>query len=336
MAETTLLAKANVGAGTDLLQTFLTVGGAHAGGVVLVDTAGVPVVPATAANQAAMQGTLTSILAASPQDFAVVSSNITANGQTAFCDVRTAGYVRIMVTAASLVGHNATFEASIDSTNGTDGTWFGIQVLRSNANTVELTTGVLAATPAYAWAVSTNGLSFVRARATAHTSGTATWAFHKSSYAVEPVPASQVTGTQTVTISGSPTLAASTNLIGDVGIQARANATGAGTAFNLVSAASTNATVIKASAGRLLGYHFTNNGLATAYVKLHNVATTPVAGTTAVAITIGIQPAASVALSIPAGTGFTAGIALTTSVDAANSGTTGVGANVIVGHLVYA
>lgn len=137
-------------------------------------------------------------VATKPASFDLVTSAITANAQTAFCDVRRASNVQMHMVATTLVGHNATFEGSIDSTTGTDGNWFAIQVLRSNANTIELTTGVLAATPAYGWEASVNGLSFVRVRATAHTSGTATWKFQRGSYATEPIPAAQISGTQPV------------------------------------------------------------------------------------------------------------------------------------------
>jgi hypothetical protein len=43
MAETILTAKANSGAGTDTLQTFVTAGGAHAGAAVLVDATNAPI-----------------------------------------------------------------------------------------------------------------------------------------------------------------------------------------------------------------------------------------------------------------------------------------------------
>jgi len=90
------------------------------------------------------------------------------------------------------------FEGSMDSTNGTDGNWFAIQAVRSNANTVEGTTGALSAAPAYAWEMSVNALTFVRVRATVRTSGTQNWRFTLGSYATEPIPATQVTGTQPV------------------------------------------------------------------------------------------------------------------------------------------
>jgi hypothetical protein len=142
-------------------------------------------------------------VAALPGLYDLVTGAITANAQTVFCDVARCSNIMLHMVAASLVGHNVTFEGSIDSTNGTDGAWFAIQAVRSNANTIELTSGVLAATPAYAWELSVNGIAFVRVRATAHTSGTATWKFQRAPYATEPIPASQASATQPV--SGSVT-----------------------------------------------------------------------------------------------------------------------------------
>jgi hypothetical protein len=134
-----------------------------------------------------------------PGLYDLVEGNITGATQTVFCGVDRASNVMLHVVAnPSFGGHNCTFEGSIDSTNGTDGAWFVIQVVRSNANTIETTTGVLAATPAYAWEASVNGLSFVRVRATAHTTGTARWKIQRGSYATEPIPAAQASATQPV------------------------------------------------------------------------------------------------------------------------------------------
>lgn len=245
MALTSLTAKANVGAGTDILGGE-TIDSKFFGGVRTVSDAGAGAQIATEATLAALAGyfkneddpsasgdkglLLLAVrqvadtpsagtdgdyavfnldaegrlkVATKPASFDLVSSDITASAQTAFCDVSRASNVMISMVTVSLAGHNVTFEGSLDSTNGTDGNWFGIQVVRSNANTIETTSGVLAATPAYAWEASVNGLTFVRVRATAHTSGTATWKFRRGSYATEPIPAAQVSATQTVNIAAA-------------------------------------------------------------------------------------------------------------------------------------
>lgn len=55
---------------------------------------------------------------------------------------------------------NVTFEGSLKQHNGTDGNWFSVQAIRSNANTIETTTGNLSAAPAYAWELSVNALKY--------------------------------------------------------------------------------------------------------------------------------------------------------------------------------
>ena len=44
---------------------------------------------------------------------------------------------------------NCTFEGSLEATGASN--WFGIQAIRTNANTIETTTGNLSAQPAYGW-----------------------------------------------------------------------------------------------------------------------------------------------------------------------------------------
>jgi hypothetical protein len=103
---------------------------------------------------------------------------------------------------------NCTFEGSIDG--GTS--WFAVQAVRTNANTIELTTGNLSAAPAYAWELSVNGLTNFRVRSTAWTSGTQVWRFQPAPFATEPIPAIQISGTQpvsgTVTATGVAGVAA--------------------------------------------------------------------------------------------------------------------------------
>lgn len=131
------------------------------------------------------------------------------------------------------------------------------------------------------------------------------------------------------------TAVASTVLGQDVGVQYRANATGAASVKHLVSLASTNLTSVKASAGRVLGWSFGNNTASWVYLKLHNTAAAPTAGA-GVFCTIGIPPNGKSEVSVPGGLGFTTGIALSTTNLAADTDTTAVAAGSIVGDLHYA
>jgi hypothetical protein len=136
-----------------------------------------------------------------PGSVSTYTDTITVNGDTVALDVSRYSNVVAHCTGTFSTA-NCTFEGSIDG--GT--TWFGVQAVRTNANTIETTTGNLSAAPAYGWELSVNALSNFRVRATAFTSGTQTWRFAPGTYATEPIPAAQISGTQPV----SGTVAVST------------------------------------------------------------------------------------------------------------------------------
>lgn len=143
-------------------------------------------------------------VASSQAIYEVLKQNITASGQTFPIDVTTVSNIMVHCRVnPSAAGHNSTFEGSLNSTNGVDGNWFTVQAVRSNANTIETSSGVLAATPACCWELSVNALKWFRIRTTAHTSGTMEWLIQRGSYATEPIPATQshsVSGTVTANI----------------------------------------------------------------------------------------------------------------------------------------
>jgi hypothetical protein len=128
---------------------------------------------------------------------------------------------------------------------------------------------------------------------------------------------------------------AGTAAIGDVGQQYRANATGAASGAHLVSAATTNATIVKGSAGRVLGWSFGNTNAAWRYVKLHNQTTSPTAGT-GVVRTIPIPPNGVNTFKLEGGVAFTTGIGLTTVTGSSDADSNAVGAGDIVGELFFA
>jgi hypothetical protein len=136
------------------------------------------------------------------------------------------------------------------------------------------------------------------------------------------------------TVNGGVSLVAGANLAADVGLQVRANATGAATGHHIVSAASTNVAQIKATAGRVVGYSLSNNNAAWRYVKLHNVASAT-AGT-GVVQTIGIPPNGKSECSIPAGIAFATAISRSIVTGAADADATAVGLNDVVGDIFFA
>lgn len=246
-----------------------------------------------------------------PASYAVGTGNITANAQTVFLNVERASNVTISMVATTLVGHNATFEFSNNSTSGTDGNWYVVQVARTNANTAETATGVLAATPAYGWEVSVNAYKWIRIRATAHTSGTAAYTIVPGSYATEPVPIIQVTGTQPV--SGTVTVT-STRITPNA-------ADGHSSLYHLISAATTNDTLVLTGARAIGLVTATNINAAARYLKLYNKATAPTSGDTP-AMTILLPPGQTTVITGNSPIRFPLGIGirLTTGIAVADTG----------------
>ena len=271
-------------------------------------------------------------VAVQPAGYPLSTGAITS--ATSAVPVNVARVSNVMVyVAGTFAGVNFTFEGSLNSTNGTDGNWFAIQAVRSNANTIETTSGVLGAAPAYSWELSVNGLNWFRVRATAWTSGTANIQIQPGAYATEPIPAAQISGTQPVSFT-QPALVAGAALIGDVGIQVRANATGAASIHHIVSAATTNVAQIKATAGRVYGYCLSNTTASWRYVKFHNVASATAGA--AVAMTVGIPPNGKAECHIPMGIGFATAISRSIVTGAADADTTATGVADVVGDIFFA
>jgi len=296
-----LTAKANVGAGTDALAGYTTPDG-FAGAVVVVDETGSPVVGATETTLATLASavfpvfgirqtsdtvsadtdgdyTLLKIdeegrlkVATKPASIVAVTGTATAVGNVVTADVRRASNVVFHVKntgSVTLAAGTFVFEASIDSTDGTDGTWFGVQAIRSNANTIEAQIALsgMAAGAGYAasWESSVNAYSWFRLRCSVAVtaSAVATWTIQRGSYATEPIPGAQASATQPVsgTVTATVTPPAPT------------------TPYFLNSAASTNGALIITGTSGVTAFYATNTGASAAYVKLYNKATAPTVGT---------------------------------------------------------
>jgi hypothetical protein len=111
------------------------------------------------------------------------------------------------------------------------------------------------------------------------------------------------------------------------------------TPYKLVSAATTNATSLKASAGVIYGIQVTNVNASPRYLKLYNKASAPTVGTDTPVKTLIIPGNATGAGSnvpIPVrGINFSTGIAFALTTEATDAGTTGVAANEIVVNIDY-
>lgn len=101
------------------------------------------------------------------------------------------------------------------------------------------------------------------------------------------------------------------------------------------SSASTNATLLKNSGGRIYGYQFANTSAAWRYVKFYNLTTLPVPGTSAVYYTVPLAPNSCTDLEQAVPIAHTVGIGYAITAGAADNDTTVVAAGDVVGHIQY-
>ena len=135
------------------------------------------------------------------------------------------------------------------------------------------------------------------------------------------------------------TISAGTNLIGDVGSQVRATTGGVASFGRLVSAAaSTNATSVKASPGRVYGITAYNAAASVRYLKLYNKASAPTVGTDTPVLTFAIGPAQQFNLTVmDVGIYLSNGIAYALTTGSADSDTGALTAADVVGlNILYA
>jgi hypothetical protein len=172
---------------------------------------------------------------------------------------------------------------------------------------------------------------------------------------VTPLMGNGVTGTgsQRVTIASDNTafavnavqsgtwntnaLPAGTSTIGDVGFAARA--TGGLTIGRVISAASTNATSIKASAGRLHTIAAFNVNAAARYLKIYNKASAPTVGSDTPVLTFAIPgntAAAGFTIDSSIGWALSTGIAIALTTGITDADTGAVAASEIAVNLGYA
>ncbi len=142
-----------------------------------------------------------------------------------------------------------------------------------------------------------------------------------------------ITGAVDLATTGQ--LSAGTNLIG-AGAPSASATVGTGTTHAKVkSAASTNLTSVKASAGKLFRYTFRNNTASAKFAKLFNKASAPVLGTDTPIETV-IIPANGVATYLnPIGKAFSTGIAYAITGGIGESDATATAVDDVVGSLDY-
>ncbi|MBI2718149.1 MAG: hypothetical protein HYX36_05220 [Rhizobiales bacterium] len=232
-------------------------------------------------------------------------------------DVSNYGSVVVQVTSPGTTC-TITYEASNDNT-----TWYSV------AGYTPLNTG---STPPVSTSTAAILLIFpclaryFRARVSTYTSGTVTVL---AEFRAEAIPQLGVfvanAAANAVPIAFSGTVAPASS------------ATGAMTKARVMSAASTNATSVKASAGRLYEIHLCNTSAALKFVKFYNKASAPTVGTDTPVATYPLA-ANGGRLDIVSinGISFATGIAYAITGAVADTDTTAVAANDIVGELLYA
>lgn len=103
----------------------------------------------------------------------------------------------------------------------------------------------------------------------------------------------------------------------------------------VLSAATTNATVVKAGPGRIYSVQVSNSSNAYRYIKFYNLAVAPTVGTSTVLSIVGIPPGGRASLNSPQGLYCSVGIAYSIVAGAADNDATAVGATEIVGSITY-
>jgi len=103
--------------------------------------------------------------------------------------------------------------------------------------------------------------------------------------------------------------------------------TGGSTPSHTMSAASTNATSLKASAGQVYGLSISNNNASARYFKLYNKASAPTVGTDTPVLTLQVPGNATVIRAYPVGLALATGIAWAATGAITDADTTAIGAN---------
>lgn len=247
-----------------------------------------------------------------------VTSIIAGSGQTVVLPL--AGYNgAVFAWTGTFAGVTLNFEASYDG--GT--TWVAVMAASIGGGASVTSIAGLSAPGAYE--VFAPGATHLRVRSSAYTSGTMAVRAVPLAMAQDVAP-SLAGGTITTvsTVSNLAAIAAGANLVGDVGLQPRATAGGLSSVARLLSAAaSTNATSVKTSAGRLYKIIGRNAAAAARYLKLYNKASAPTVGTDTPVVTIALTPSAAFNVDLaPFGHFFSTGIAyaITTGSSDADTG----------------
>ena len=265
----------------------------------------------TPANQLAIDGNGAASFA--PKD---VTSTASVSSAANLFSSDTSGYQQVSLIFTSIGSSNTVLcEGGNDNA-----TWQSVpirQVQAAGASNDQFTTFSPSLTAIYHHQITTR---YLRCRVSSYSSGTVTafWNFKTATTA-------QVTAILNSN-SGVP-------VVGAVALAGSASSNVSGTAFTLTSAASTNATSVKASAANLYNITLTNNSATGAFLSFYNTAGVPTCGTGIIYQTYvsgtGVPTTEHFPVPLPFGTGL--GICLTTGI----AGTGAVAASAYTVSLNY-
>lgn len=294
--------------------------------------------PNLPAGQAASSASAPVVIANDQTAIAVQQNDAVASG--------TLAVLNAVVTSPALVGISTvsiqvtgTWAGTLTPYVSLDGTsYFAL----NSTGLLNTTTGAYSATITSAsqgiWQADIAGFKYFQLKETIYTSGTATIAL-KFSNATGMVgidnplpPGTNAIGG--VTVSSLPTLATVTSITNPVKVGGATS--GGSTPYLLISAATTNSTLVSTGAHTLYAINAYNNGATAAYLKIYDKSTAPTVGTDTPKKTIMLPPGGGSNIVLPPqGDVIASGLGLAITALPANTDATAVALNQCVINMTY-
>ena len=259
----------------------------------------------------------------------VLNIDLLTNGASGWYDAGQFHSATFQIQTAGVSAGVLTFEQTNDITRSPAGNLLQVfDMTTQNANPVTSLTLAANATRLFGAAITAR---YVRVRVSTAVVGgnvSCSGVFSQQPFSNTTFCMQQAIGGNLQTTAAISSIAAGANLVGDVGNQARATTGGIVAPFRLLSsAATTNATLIKASAGRLFLIIGRNNVASIRYLKFYNKASAPTVGTDVPVLTIALDASSRFEIDLnPYGQFFTTGIAFAITGALADNDTTAIAA----------
>ena len=256
----------------------------------------------------------------------VLNIDLLTNGASGWYDAGQFHSATFQIQTAGVSAGVLTFEQTNDITRSPAGNLLQVfDMTTQNANPVTSLTLAANATRLFGAAITAR---YVRVRVSTAVVGgnvSCSGVFSQQPFSNTTLNMQQATA---FNLQTTAVIAPGANLVGDVGNQARATTGGIVAPFRLLSsAATTNATLIKASAGRLFLIIGRNNVASIRYLKFYNKASAPTVGTDVPVLTIALDASSRFEIDLnPYGQFFTTGIAFAITGAVADNDTTAIAA----------